>query len=129
MRYIAPTMRRLVCLAFLLSCAVSAQTPAYDLVLRNARIVDGTGSPWYRADLAIRGDTIMQIAPSISAPAKRVIDVKDAVVSPGFIDLHTHAVRGIFQVPTADNYVRQGVTTIMEGPDGGSQPGFKLFLD
>src|SRR5678816_2482226 len=98
--------------------AQGAEKP-YDLVLRNARIVDGTGSPWFRADLAIRGDTIAQIAPSIGAPAKRVIDVQGAVVSPGFIDLHTHAIRGIFAVPTADNYTRQGVTTIMEGPDGG----------
>jgi N-acyl-D-amino-acid deacylase len=106
----------------------AAEAP-YDLVLRNARIVDGTGSPWYRADLAIRGDTIAQIAPSIAAPAARVIDVKGAVVAPGFVDLHTHAMRGIFQVPTADNYVRQGVTTIMEGPDGGSRVPLKPFLD
>ena len=100
-----------------------------DLVLRNARIVDGTGSPWYRADLAVRGDTIARIAPVITGPAARVIDVGGAVVAPGFVDLHTHAVRGIFQVPTADNYVRQGVTTIMEGPDGGSPVPLKPFLD
>ena len=54
----------------------------------------------------------------IDGPAARTIDVGGLVVAPGFIDLHTHAIRGIFQVPTADNYVRQGVTTIMEGPDG-----------
>ncbi|MGZ5174031.1 MAG: N-acyl-D-amino-acid deacylase family protein [Burkholderiales bacterium] len=117
-----------VALWLCLAAAQAAEDP-YDLVLRNARIVDGTGSPWYRADLAIRGDTIVQIAPSISAPAKRIIDVNGAVVSPGFIDLHTHAIRGIFQVPTADNYVRQGVTTIMEGPDGSSPVPLKPFLD
>src|SRR5215470_13654396 len=61
----------------------------YDLVLRNARIVDGTGNPWYRADLAIRGDTIVSIAPSIQEPASRVIDVADLVVAPGFVDIHT----------------------------------------
>jgi N-acyl-D-aspartate/D-glutamate deacylase len=89
------------------------------MVLRNARLVDGTGSPWYRADLAIRGDTIMRIAPSIREPAARVIDLGDLVVTPGFIDIHTHASRNIFEVPTADNYIRQGVTTVMEGLDGG----------
>jgi N-acyl-D-amino-acid deacylase len=99
-----------------------AQSPAieYDLLLKNGRIVDGSGNAWYRADVAIRGDTIMRISPSIEAPAKRVVDVAGQVVAPGFIDNHTHERRGIFDVPTADNYVRQGVTTLIEGPDGGS---------
>jgi N-acyl-D-amino-acid deacylase len=112
-------------------CALTANAAEsdYDLVLRNARIVDGTGTPWYRGDLAIRGDTIAAVAPAITAPAKRVVDVKDAVVAPGFIDLHTHTSRGIFQVPTADNYIRQGVTTILEGPDGASRVPLKPFLD
>ena len=110
-------------------------TSSYDLVLRNARIVDGTSSPWYRADLAIRGDTIVRIAPSIRESAARVIDLGDLVVAPGFIDIHTHASRNIFAVPTADNYIRQGVTTVFEGPDGagsvvGSLPApIKPFLD
>jgi len=108
---------------------VQAADAPYDLVLRNARVVDGTGSPWYRGDLAIRGDVIARIAPSIDGPAARTIDVGGLVVAPGFIDLHTHAIRGIFQVPTADNYVRQGVTTIMEGPDGSSPVPLKPFLD
>src|SRR6185436_2803260 len=101
----------------------------FDLVIRNGRIVDGTGSPWYRADLAVRGDMIARIAPRIDAPAARVIDAAGQVVSPGFIDLHTHARRNIFQVPTAENYVRQGVTTLMEGPDGSSPLPIKGLLD
>jgi len=101
------------------SSSATAADAHYDLVLRNARIVDGTGSPWYRADVAVRGDTIVRIAPAITDPATRVIDIGGLVAAPGFIDIHTHASRGIFQVPTADNYVRQGVTTVMEGPDGG----------
>jgi len=102
----------------ILGSAISADSP-YDLVLRNARVVDGTGSPWYRADVAIRGDTIVRIAPSITESAARVIDLGDLVAAPGFIDIHTHASRNIFEVPTADNYSRQGVTTVMEGADGG----------
>jgi dihydroorotase/N-acyl-D-amino-acid deacylase len=106
-----------------------AQAPAYDLVIRNGRIVDGTGSPWYRGDVGVRNDTIAKIAPRIDAPAGKVIDAAGKIVAPGFIDIHTHARRGIFDVPTADNYVRQGVTTLMEGPDGSSPLPIKPFFD
>jgi len=123
-------LQRLV-LAFTLAAlgvTLFAQPPAYDLLLRNARIVDGTRSPWYRGDVAVRGDAIVRIAPAITEPATRVIDVGGQVVAPGFIDIHTHARRGIFQVPTAENYVRQGVTTLMEGPDGDSPVPLAPFL-
>jgi N-acyl-D-amino-acid deacylase len=105
----------------------TAQEP-YDLVLRNGRIVDGTGSPWYRGDVAIRDGTIVRIAHAIEGPARRVIDVDGQVVAPGFIDIHTHARRGIFERPTAENYVRQGVTTLVEGPDGSSPLPLAPFL-
>ena len=101
----------------------------YDLVIRNGRVVDGTGNPWYRADVAVRGDEIVRIAPSIEGPAARVVDAGGRVVAPGFIDLHTHARRGIFDVPTAENYLRQGVTTVIEGPDGSSPLPLGRFLD
>src|SRR5687768_4476261 len=122
-------MRRAAFVLLLASAALAAQPASYDLVLRNGRIVDGTGSPWYRADLAIKGDTIVRIAPSIPETAARTIDVSGLVVAPGFIDIHTHARRGIFEVPTADNYVRQGVTTLVEGPDGSSPIPIAPFLD
>jgi len=106
----------------------AAQGPPYDMVLRGGRIVDGTGSPWYRGDVAIRGDTIVRIATEIRESAARVVDVSGLIVAPGFIDIHTHARRGIFNVPTADNYTRQGVTTVMEGPDGSSPIPLAPFL-
>lgn len=106
-----------------------AQNPTYDLVLRNGRIVDGSGSPWFRGDVAIRGDSIVKIATSIGESAARVIDVQGQVIAPGFIDIHTHARRGIFEVPTAENYVRQGVTTLIEGPDGSSPVPLKPFFE
>jgi dihydroorotase/N-acyl-D-amino-acid deacylase len=106
-----------------------AQTPAFDLVIKNGRIIDGTGSPWYRGDVAVRGDAIARIAPRIDAPATRVVDAGGKVIAPGFIDIHTHARRNIFDVPTADNYVRQGVTTLIEGPDGSSPLPLRPFLD
>src|SRR4051812_14098727 len=108
--------------------AASAYSAAYDIVLKNGRVVDGTGSPWFTADVATRGDAIAKIAPSIDEPATRVIDVHGNVIAPGFIDIHTHARRGINQVPTAPNYARQGVTTVMEGPDGSSPVPLAPFL-
>jgi N-acyl-D-aspartate/D-glutamate deacylase len=98
--------------------------------LRNARIVDGTGNPSYRGDVAVRGDTIAAIAPTIDGPAIRIINLGGQVLAPGFIDVHNHGRtrRGIFQHPTADNFVRQGVTTVIEGPDGSSPVPLAPFL-
>ncbi len=105
-----------------------AQAPPYDLVIRNARIVDGSGNPWFRGDVAIRGDSIARIAPAIREPARRVVDAGGQVVAPGFIDIHSHARSGIFEIPTAENYLREGVTTFVEGPDGSSPVPLAPFL-
>jgi dihydroorotase/N-acyl-D-amino-acid deacylase len=126
-----------LCIALGLA-SLRAQTVPYDLIIRNARVVDGTGSPWYRGELGIRGDEIATIATRIDGNARRTIDAGGNVVAPGFIDLHVHAFGGagqpppllpIIEVPTADNYVRQGVTTLIGGPDGFSPIPLKPTLD
>ena len=117
-----------VCAACVALASFTAQPARYDLLLKHARVVDGTGSSWFRADVAIKADTIAAIAPAIDSPATRVVDVHEQVVAPGFIDIHTHARRGIDLTPTAANYVRQGVTTLMEGPDGSSPLPLAPFL-
>jgi dihydroorotase/N-acyl-D-amino-acid deacylase len=109
--------------------SLAGQQPAYDLVIRNGRILDGTGSPWYRGEIGVRGDTVARIAFRIEGVAARTIDARGQVVAPGFIDIHSHARDGIFDVPTAENYLRQGVTSIIEGPDGSSPIPIKPFLD
>jgi N-acyl-D-amino-acid deacylase len=116
------------CLCLVLAIAPSAQPPTYDLIIRNARIVDGTGAAWYRGDVAVRGDAIAAMGPRLEGSAARTVDAAGQVVAPGFIDIHTHARRGIFETPTAANYVRQGVTTLMEGPDGSSPVPLAPFL-
>jgi dihydroorotase/N-acyl-D-amino-acid deacylase len=117
---------RLLVLA-LLPLSLSAQP--YDVIIRNARIIDGTGAPWFRGEIAIRGDEIVAVKRRVDGTARRTIDARDTVVAPGFIDLHTHARRGIFETPSADNYILQGVTTLFEGPDGGSPVPLTEFYD
>ena len=126
MRRERPTTARLRRFLLLLPLVLSAAPLAaqdaerFDLLIRGGRVVDGTGNPWLRADVAVRGDRIARIGHLPDADADRVLDAGGLVVAPGFVDPHTHAVRGIFDVPTADNYLLQGVTTLTEGNDGSS---------
>ena len=115
-------------LSLIFAAALPLHAQEFDLLLRNARIVDGAGGASFQGDVAIRGDRIVRIAPGITGSAARVIDARGLVVAPGFIDIHTHARRGIFERPSAENYVRQGVTTLMEGPDGVSPVPLGPFL-
>jgi N-acyl-D-amino-acid deacylase len=121
-------LRRAGLAAALLFAAPATAPETYDLLLRNGRVVDGSGNPWFLGDVAISKDTIVAVGRRLAGRSARVIDVTDLVVAPGFIDLHTHARRGIREVPTADNYLRQGVTTLVEGPDGSSPIPIGAFL-
>jgi N-acyl-D-amino-acid deacylase len=91
----------------------------FDLVIQNGFIIDGTGNPWFKADLAIRKGRIVRIGSIDDKQAKKIIDARDLIISPGFIDIHTHCDRGIVRIPTVDNYIYQGVTTVIGGNCGG----------
>jgi len=100
----------------LINCA--SREP-YSLIIKNGLIIDGTGKKAFQADLAIQGERIAKIGHLTKDRAQRVIDASGLVVTPGFIDVHTHGDRGLLRVPSADNYLRQGVTTIIGGNCGG----------
>jgi N-acyl-D-amino-acid deacylase len=100
----------------------------FDMVITGGRIIDGSGDPWFYGDLAIKGDSIAAIGKFAPSAAARRLDATGLVVAPGGIDIHTHARRGIFITPAAENYIRQGVTTLMEGPDGSSPLPIAPFL-
>jgi N-acyl-D-amino-acid deacylase len=113
----------------LLALSFLFQAQSFDIVIRHAHIVDGSGNPWYQGDIGTKGDTIAAIGILDHAPAKLTIDAHGLTVAPGFIDIHTHARRGIFLDPAAQNYIRQGVTTLIEGNDGSSPLPLAPFFD
>src|SRR6202041_1379259 len=92
--------------ALLLLIAPFLCAQQFDVLVANGKIVDGAGGPWYFGDVAIKGDTIAAIGKFDPKTAARTIDAKGMVVAPGFIDIHTHARRGIFIDPSAQNYIR-----------------------
>jgi dihydroorotase/N-acyl-D-amino-acid deacylase len=122
-------MVRSALLLLLAVVGLRGQTAPYDVIISGARVVDGSGSPWFLADIGIRGYSIAAVGDLGNAPAGVRIDAKGMVVAPGFIDIHSHGRRGIAAVPTAENYLREGVTTIVEGPDGSSPLPIGQFLD
>lgn len=99
---------------------LAAQNPEFDIWISGGRIVDGTGATWYLGDVGIKGDTIVYVGPPRAATARQNFDARGKTVTPGLIDTHSHGRRGVFEVPSAENQIRQGVTTIIEGPDGSS---------
>ena len=91
----------------------------YDLLLKNGLIIDGTGSAPYRADVAVRDGDIAAIG-QVEGESRKTIDAGGQVVSPGFIDLHTHSDMSFLLDPTAQSKVRQGVTLELAGNCGSS---------
>lgn len=90
----------------------------FDLLISNGRVVDGSGNPWYRADIGIEGDAIVAMGRLSGSLAKRVIDASDFVVAPGFIDAHVHSDVVLLAEPLHEEGVRQGITTEILGQDG-----------
>lgn len=90
----------------------------YDIILKRGKIIDGTGSPWFYADLGIRNDEIAFIGKIPSHLGKKVYDVNNLFVSPGFIDMHAHSDLFILERPYLSAKIRQGITTDLLGQDG-----------
>lgn len=107
-------------------CALLAQTlaptPAFDLVIINGHIIDGTGSPWYSGDVGIREGRIAAIGNLAAAPRKRAIDAAGKVVAPGFIDLLGQSEMTILVDPRLPSKIYQGITTEITGEGGSIAP-------
>ncbi len=114
--------------AFLLSLLVCAAAPAqaepFDLLIEGGRVMDGTGNPWFKADVGIRDGMIVAVGRLDGLPTRERIDARGKIVAPGFIDLHSHADGGLAsreaERRAAPNLVSQGITTLLVNQDGRS---------
>lgn len=112
-------MKQFFLLVFaLVPLLVLAQT--YDVLIKNGKVLDGTGNSWYYADIAVKDGKIVLIQKDLGTNAKKLIDAKGLIVAPGFIDVHTHIEGNEPETPTADNFIFDGVTTVVTGNCGSS---------
>jgi N-acyl-D-aspartate/D-glutamate deacylase len=104
----------------LVTALPGAQQPAFDILIVNGRVLDGTGNPWIGADIAVRGGRIVAMGDLAGQPATRTIDARRRSVTPGFIDVHSHAREGLEgELNRGEPLLAQGITTAMLNPDGG----------
>lgn len=121
-------MKLLFSLIFLfLSAYLSAQTNV-DILIKNGRLLDGTGNSWKYGDVAIKNGKIYQLGNFNNISASKIIDAKGMIVCPGFIDVHTHIEGDELKTPTADNFIYDGVTTVITGNCGSSNVDIKNYL-
>lgn len=102
------------------SLGEARSAPEFDLVIKNGRIVDGTGNPWFTADVAIEDGRIADLGDIAAGRGAQALDVRGLIVAPGFIDVHTHIEGGIERLPAAENLLRMGVTSVITGNCGSS---------
>ena len=120
-----PFLSLVACLLF----SGFAHAQLYDLVIKNGRVIDGSGNPWTYADVAIQNGRIVQVGKIASADAKRTIDATGLIVAPGFIDVHAHVEGSLEAQPGAPNFIHDGVTTVITGNCGGSSANLRSYFD
>jgi N-acyl-D-amino-acid deacylase len=102
---------------------------SYDILIKNGKIIDGTGNSWFYGDVGISQGKIVKVGSLNKSTAARVIDAQGLIVAPGFIDVHAHIEGGESTTPTADNFIYDGVTSVVTGNCGGSNVDIaKYFL-
>ena len=114
-------LSNLALVAFFSAACATGTNEDFDILIENGKVVDGTGNPWFYADVGIVGNSIVAVGDLANRTARKTIDAEGLVVSPGFIDVHAHSERG-FGEPDSNanlNYLVQGVTTVVTGNDGG----------
>ena len=90
----------------------------FDVLIKNGKVIDGTGNPWFCVDIGINGGKIAKIRSNLDSSASKIIDATNLIVSPGFIDMHSHDGWAILQKISLESMVRQGITTAVIGNCG-----------
>ena len=121
-------MKKFISLLLLFPLAVAAQNPACDILIKNGKIIDGTGNSWYYGDIAVKDGKIIKTGKSLSYSAGRIIDANGLIVAPGFIDVHTHLEGDEIKDPNATNFILDGVTTCITGNCGSSNVDIGKYL-
>jgi len=117
--------RHQILLLVLLPALYSQTTPGYDILIKGARILDGSGNPWVYGDIAVSGDRIVRVG-RFEGTAARIIDAGGLYAAPGFIDMMDQSGRALLNDGTAQSKVRQGVTTAIAGEGGTPGPPARL---
>ncbi len=100
----------------------------FDIILKNGKIIDGTGNPWFYGDVGIVKNKIVKVGDLSRSKATKTIDATGLIVAPGFIDVHTHIEGDEKKTPTADNFIYDGVTTVITGNCGSSNTDIKKYF-
>ena len=121
MKYIVTTFLTLLVLD------AQAQSGA-DILVKNGKIIDGTGNSWYYGDVAILNDTVAAIGNLSNWQAAKTLDATGLIVAPGFIDVHTHIENDEIKNPLASNFIMDGVTTVITGNCGLSETDLRKYF-
>jgi N-acyl-D-amino-acid deacylase len=119
---------RIVLYLLVWSVSVSLFGQPYDLVLKNGKIIDGTGNSWFYGDVGVRDGKIAKVGRIAEQEARQVLNVSGLVIAPGFIDVHTHIEGNDIKIPTAGNFIFDGVTSVVTGNCGSSSPDIQRYL-
>ncbi len=120
-------LRHLLLVALFSSASLAGSH--YSLILRHGKVIDGAGNAWFYADVGIDKDRIAAVGDLTGASADQEIDATNLIVAPGFIDVHTHADDDLYRQPKAENFTRDGVTTIVTGNCGYSVKNVAEYFD
>ena len=115
-------------LLILFPATLFAQEPACDILIRNGKVIDGTGNSWFYADVAVKDGKIARIGKTLNIAATKTIDAKGKIDAPGFIDVHTHLEDDEIKDPNATSFILDGVTTCITGNCGSSNVDIGKYL-